>query len=150
MHRFFKKLAIEISAWLIDVLDISVIYSRVAQVDDVLCSKCYSLLRLYRSSLNRTEVENQEVNPAPAQASPLSTQTSTQTSSSSQPSDPNDSTITYPDETSPETVELPIRRTVATHKYWFLCRGSENLVQVSFEARFYVFRRHQIFIPKGT
>lgn len=75
---------------------------------------------------------------------------STEYSSPSQPVDDSDLSVVFVEKPAVEMVELPIKRTIATHRICFLCRGIENLVQVSFAARFYVFSRTQIFIPKGT
>lgn len=45
-------------------------------------------------------------------------------------------------------ITMPFRRTVATHKYCFMCEANENLQDVLFDARMQVFPKTRIFIPR--
>jgi len=48
-----------------------------------------------------------------------------------------------------ELIELPLRRTVSTHKYCCLCSSVKNLILIPFKARSQAYAKTQIFIPNG-
>lgn len=46
-----------------------------------------------------------------------------------------------------ETVSMPFKRVVSTHKYCFICQKRDNLRDVPFQARIQIFERTKLFIP---
>jgi len=49
-----------------------------------------------------------------------------------------------------EYIEIPLRRTLATHRYCIICYEKNNIHRISLETRLKVFATKQIFIPQGT
>jgi len=143
-----EDFADEVTNWLNDTADVDEFAYRVAYLGDILCNKCYSKLRLYRSNKKPKLDEQQLVeNPLP-QLSQLSHQSSSE--SCSQQSTSSDLSVGYIEpEPKEETVELPLKRTVSTHKYCCLCGLSDDLTLISFNARSEAFTKTNIFIPKG-
>ena len=49
-----------------------------------------------------------------------------------------------------ERIEIPIQRTVATHKYCCICFSTKNLTTVSEDARNQCYIKKKIYIPVGN
>ncbi|XP_043264265.1 uncharacterized protein LOC122404392 [Colletes gigas] len=47
-------------------------------------------------------------------------------------------------------IEVPIKRTVATHKYCFICNDTKNIHVIPFEARLQIYIKIKIYVPKGN
>lgn len=49
-----------------------------------------------------------------------------------------------------EYVELPLQRTIATHRYCFICSKESNIQSVPKKARLQVYTTKNIYIPTGN
>lgn len=111
------------------------------EIGDFIRGKCNTLFKLFMSNINResTQVQSSQSTPSDSQNS------SSQTSGS-------DPTVIYSETVKKyeDYVELPIPRTVSTHKYCFLCKEKQNLIQVPFNARKQVYIARKIYIPEGN
>lgn len=149
-----EEMATEVTCWLKENVDVGELFYRTAFVGTPLCQKCGTKFRFHRSNKKKAEQEK-PVNvtvQVVEEESPI-TQSSSSQSLSSQ-SSTNDPTVKFK-ENEPkkeiEVVELPIKRTVSTHKYCCLCGSTDikKLTQISFNARSHAYTQTQIFIPKG-
>lgn len=130
---------------------------KVAVPGTVLCINCYTKFKFWKSMKLKNEIKEQERIEREQKLidnfsqSSISSSASSQPTSSSQASSAGDPTEKYnPAPEKEDLVELPIRRTISTHKYCFLCGSTkESLLVVPFQARLRVFIQTQIFIPKG-
>lgn len=147
-----QEFADEVTNWLYETLEVGDLVNRVVCVGSFLCLKCYSKLARDKSNKKRKlEDQQQQLEIPVSEMSQLFSQSTTEASSSQ--SSTNDPTVRFNPEPEPtEVVELPIQRTVSTHKYCCLCgcNATKNLVQISFEARSQAYSRMQIFIPQSN
>lgn len=127
---------------------------RFTVIGDQLWLLCFSGYRRYISNIRAQKEKKEAEKPKQQQntsETSESSQASTSTTSHEGCSQKNDPSVLYDVHTPEpeEVVELPIKRSISTHRICFLCQAPHNLVLVSFEARLQVFSRLQINIPPG-
>jgi len=106
---------------------------RTISVNDILCHRCR--LSIYRKKESENDSELERDLP-----------------SSESTSDPIFEVQLQPKEAMPEVeyIEIPIQRTVSTHKYCCICSSTNNLTVIPEEARMQSYIKKKIYIPVGN
>lgn len=63
--------------------------------------------------------------------------------------DDNDVSFHVHSDSDDDFVTLPLKRVISTHKYCILCNSKSNIKTIPMEARYQVFIKRRIIIPKG-
>lgn len=103
-------------------------------INDIICNKCR--LSIYKKQKPKKESESE-----------IETDLQSFESTSD---DPTFEVQFKSKETEIEYVEIPIQRTVATHKYCCICSATENLMVIPEEARMQSYIKKKIYISVGN
>ncbi|XP_066595448.1 uncharacterized protein [Prorops nasuta] len=133
-----------------DTIEISTIFQRDVTIGDFLCGKCrltkYKKLKTEPKATTSDNTVSEILYKADSSLSDL-----TLTQSSSQSSNFEDPTYTVTFLNDVEYIEVPLKRTISTHKYCCICyTTNKNLVVVPLHARMQSFTKRRIFIPIGN
>ncbi|GAB1860468.1 SWIM-type domain-containing protein [Camponotus japonicus] len=115
--------------------DFSSTLQRIIVANDILCKKCR--LSIYKKKNPEKDVESETERDPPSE---------------SDNDDPTFEIQFRPKETITEVerIEIPIQRTVTTHKYCSICLLSNNLTTIPEEARISAYIKKKIYIPSGN
>lgn len=145
-----------------DARDFGSTYDIFVQENDVICSKCFTNLRVARSRKLRSDKDRDHsaepsgipqivIPPRPEQHDDNLGVVSSSESSDLISSQSQNSTASEYVEVEPinvPMVSMNFDRVIISKRFCFICHGNTNLVDVPFQTRMQVFQKKRIFIPK--